>query len=291
MEDESNKKIIFRGILFVLSVFLLALIYNLFFLPNDLVIGGVSGLAIVIQRTTGLNATVFIYVATIFLIFMSYIFLGKEKTKNSIIGSILYPIMISVTVPISNLLIPYFESVDIFIIAIISAIIYGFGNGIVFRYGFSTGGTDIITSILTKFLKLSEGKTMLFSNIIIILIGGYVFGLNLLLIDLIILYLSTLVLDKIMFDLSNSKVFYVFTRKEKAVTDIVLNVFKTGFTILPTKGGYSHKNGTLIMAVLPNREYYHFKNRILEVDEKAFFIICDCYESFNGYMKENIPYM
>lgn len=291
MKLETNRIVIFRGTLFVLSVFLLALCYNLLFLPNDLVIGGVSGLAIVLQKAIGLNATLFIYVSTIFLICMSFIFLGKEKTMNSIIGSILYPIMITFTAPIAEVLIPYFADVDIYIIAIISAIVFGFGNGIVFRYGFSTGGTDIITSILTKFFKLSEGKTMWFSNVVVILIGGYIFGLNLMLLDLLILYVSTLVLDKVMFDLSNSKVFYVFTRKEEEVIDIILNTFKTGFTAIPTKGGYSHKKGTIIMSVLPNREYYHFKNKILECDSKAFFIICDCYESFNGYKKENIPYM
>lgn len=289
--DSENKKTIFRGSLFVVSVFLLALVYNLLFLPNHLVIGGVSGLAIVVQKVTGISATTFIYASTVFLLIMSYIFLGKEKTKNSIIGSILYPVMITFSAPVAEVLLPFFKDVDMYIIAIISAIIFGFGNGIVFRYGFSTGGSDIVTSILTKFFKFSEGKTMLASNIIVIAFSGYIFGLNLMLIDLLILYISTIVLDKVMFDISNSKVFYVFTRKEDEVTNVILNVFKTGFTILPTKGGYSHKNGTVIMAVLPNRDYYHFKNRILEIDEKAFFIICDCYESFNGYMKENIPYM
>lgn len=291
MGFESNKKTIFRGTLLVFSVFVLALCYNLFFLPNDLVIGGVSGLAIVIQKATGFNATTFIYICTIFLILLSYLLLGKDKTKNTIIGSILYPIMITFTAPIAEVLIPYFTFDDIYLIGIISAILFGFGNGIVFRYGFSTGGTDIITSILTKFFKLSEGKTMLFSNLFIICIGGTIFGLYLMLIDLMILYVSTLVLDKVMFDISNSKVFYVFTRKEEDVKDVILNKFQTGFTVIPTKGGYSHEKGTIIMAVLPNRDYYHFKQKILEVDKKAFFIICDCYESFGGYKKENIPYM
>lgn len=291
MEKELNKKIIIRGIIFVWSVFLLALCYNLIYVPNNLVIGGVSGLSIVFNEITGYSARSFIYVATVILLCMSYIFLGKEKTHNTIIGSILYPIMVSITLPIAEVLIPYFESVDIYILAIISAIVSGFGNGIVFRYGFSTGGTDIITSILTKFLKLSEGKTMLFSNVVVIILGGFVFGLNLMLLAILILYVSTIVLDKVMFDISYSKVFYVFTKKESEVTSVILEEFKTGFTILPTKGGYSHKDGFLIMTVLPNRDYFKFKNRILEIDNKSFFIICDCYESYNGYKKENIPYM
>lgn len=291
MEEENKKRTVFRGCLFVFSVFLLALCYNLIYVPNNIVIGGISGLSIVVHEATGFSPTLFIYICTVTLLCLSYFILGYEKTRNSLIGSVLYPIMITLSWPIANFLIPYFEQVDIYILAIIASIIFGFGNGIVFRYGFSTGGTDIITSILTKFFKLPEGKTMLFSNISIICIGGYVFGLNLMLLDLIILYVGTLILDKIMFDISDSKVFYVFTRNEEKVTNVILNEFKTGFTVIPTKGGYSHKEGTLIMTVLPNREYFRFKQEILEMDNKAFFIICDCYESYNGYKKENIPYM
>lgn len=291
MSEESDKIIVFRGVLFVFSVFILAVCYNLFFLPNNLVIGGVSGLAIVIQEMFDIDATVFIYISTIVLVLLSFLLLGKDKTLNTIIGSLLYPIMITFTAPICACLLPYFTFDDVYIIAIISAILFGFGNGIVFRYGFSTGGTDIITSICTKFFKVSEGKSMWFSNILVILLGGYIFGLYLMLVNLMILYVSTLVLDKVMFDISNSKVFYVFTREEKKVIDVILNEFKTGFTIMPTKGGYSHDDGTIIMAVLPNREYFYFKNRILDIDEKAFFIICDCYESFGGYKKEYLPFM
>ncbi|MFI3260745.1 MAG: YitT family protein [bacterium] len=290
-EREIEKRVICRGLMFVFSVFLLALCYNLFFLPNNLVIGGVSGLAIIFQGITGMSATVFIYGATIILIILSYFLLGKVKTKNTIIGSIMYPLMITFTEPIAKFLIPYFEFSDLYLISIIAAIIYGFGNGMVFKYNFSTGGTDIITSIVSKYLKFPEGKAMLLSNILIIIIGGFAFGLYLMLLDLIILYISSLVLDKVLFEISDSFVFYIFTHKEEEVVDLIKNEFQTGFTIMPTKGGYSHKKGEMIMAVFPNREYFHFKNRILETDPDAFFIICDCYESYGGYKKENIPYI
>ena len=290
MNNELKKDLI-KGFLFVFSVFLLALCYNLFFVPNNLVVGGISGLSIVVQKVFNINATYFIYGATVVLVIASHLFLGKERTSNTLIGSILYPIMITISAPIAAYLIPYFKFDDIYLIAFISAVIFGFANGLVFRFGFSTGGTDIITSIFTKIFKLPEGKSMWITNVVIILFGGYVFGLYLMLINLIILYVSTIVLDRVMFDLSNSKVFYVFTRKEEEIRDLILKEFHTGFTIMPTKGGYSHQDGIIIMTVLPNRAYYHFKSRVLEVDKKAFFIICDCYESQGGYKKRNIPFM
>ena len=285
------KSILNKGILLVFSVFLLALCYNLFLLPNNLTVGGVSGIAIVVQEICGFDSTLFIYISTIFLIITSFIFLGKKTTLNTILGSIMYPIMITLTAPIANYLLPYFEFNDIYLIAFMSAILLGFANGLVFRYNFSTGGTDIITLICTKYFKIPEGKAMFASNIIVIILGGYVFGLYLMLINLLILYINSLVLDKIKFDLSDSKIFYVFTHKEDKVITMILDGFNTGYTIMPTQGGYSHKEGSVIMAVLPNREYFSFKNAIVHTDPKAFFIVCDCYESFGGYKKKNIPFL
>ncbi len=291
MIEDINKGIIIRGVLFVLSVFLLALCYNLFFLPNNLVIGGVSGLAIVVSEIAPINPTTFIYGSNIVLIIISYILLGKEKTKNTVIGAILYPIMITFSLPIAEFLLPYFQFSDLWLTALIASLLFGFGSGMVFRYGYSTGGSDIMISIVSKYLKFPEGQSMLMLNIIIISFAGFVLGIEMMVYALIMLYISSLVLDKVMFDISNSKVFYVFTRNEKEVEKVILDEFKTGFTVLPTKGGYSHQDGTLIMAVLPNREYYHFKNRILATDPKAFFIISDCHESQGGYKKKNIPYV
>lgn len=288
MNMNENKEEIIKGLIIVFSVFILALCYNLFFLPNNLVVGGVSGLAIVLQESMGINPTLFIYASTGVLLILSYIILGKDKTMNTVVGSILYPVMITATVPIANYLIPYFNFNDIYLIAFMSAILYGLGNGLVFRYEYSTGGTDIVTSIFAKLFKFPEGKSMLLSNILVIFLGGYVFGLYLMLINLMILYISSLVLDKVMFDISNSKVFYIYTKEDEKVKKIILEEFKTGFTIMPTVGGYSHSKGTLIMAVLPNRDYFSFKSRILEEDDKAFFIITECFESMNGYKKKNI---
>lgn len=291
LELNSKENVLSRGLLLVFAVFILALCYNLFLLPNNLVVGGVSGIAIVLYAVTGFNPTSFIYIATIILITMSFLILGKTKTMNTIIGTVLYPVFITLSAPIATYLLPYFQFDDIYLVAFISALLLGFGNGMVFKYNFSTGGTDIITSIISKIFKTPEGKAMFVSNILIIICGGYVFGLYLMLINLMILYVNSLVLDKVMFDLSDSKVFYIFTHKEKKVITVILDDFNTGYTILPTKGGYSHEEGSIIMAVLPNREYFRFKNEILEVDEKAFFIVCDCYESFGGYKKKNIPFL
>ena len=99
---QSTLSVIFRGTALVLGVFLLALCYNTLLLPNNLVVGGMSGLSIIFQEVFGWDARTFIYISTFALLLISFIFLGKEKSYNTILGSILYPIMISITSPIAT---------------------------------------------------------------------------------------------------------------------------------------------------------------------------------------------
>ena len=103
--------------------------------------------------------------------------------------------------------------------------------------------------------------------------------------------ISSVFIDKILYGISDSKVFYIFTRKPKILKKVILEEFESGFTILPTKGGYSHTRGSLLMVVVSNRDYYKFKNKILEIDPNAFFVIDDCYEVNGGMRKSNIPFL
>ena len=94
-----------------------------------------------------------------------------------------------------------------------------------------------------------------------------------------------------MYGISDSKLFYIFTRKPRIMKKIILEEFESGFTILPTKGGYSHTRGSLLMVVISNRDYYKFKTKILEIDPDAFFIIDDCYEVNGGVKRANLPFI
>ena len=289
--NKKKRQIVLDGIFFVLSFFLLGICYNLFFVPNELVIGGLSGLSIIVNKVFNLTPSTFILITNIFLLTISFILIGKEKTFNSVLGSILYPVMIAITLPIVNTIIPYFQFNDFRIIVIFSALLNGVSMGLIFKYGFTTGGTDILVQIISKYIKIPEGRAILAINSIIIFIASLTFGITKAFYAIVVLFLSSMIFDKVLFEQSNSKVFYIYTKKTKEVKKVILKEFKTGFTIMPTVGGYSHKKGELIMSVLPNRYYYSFKSRILDVDPDAFFVINDCYESQGGYRKKNIPFL
>ena len=169
--------------------------------------------------------------------------------------------------------------------------IYGFAYGIIYKVGFDTGGSDILIRIVNKYLHMPEGKSSVVVQGIIILIGGIVFGINQMIYAIIILVLYTGIMDKIIIGISDSKMFFVYTRYSKKVTDFILNDLHTGVTILETEGGYTKEKRDTLMCVVPNKDYYIFKETILEIDPDAFFIIHDCYEVQGGVKDKNLPFI
>ena len=286
-----DKEIIMDGVLFVIGVFLYALCFNLFLIPNDLVVSGFSGVAIVFQRLFNWSPSLFIYIMNGLLLLICPIFLGWKATKKNIAGSIMYPLMITISAPVATFLNNYVIGDDFYLILLLSIMLYGISSGFIYRGGFSTGGSDIIMQIFNKYFKISESKAMIFANGLIILIGMIVFGFNKGVYSLIILICSTYFIDKIMFGLSDSKVFYIYTKKVRKVKSLIINDFQTGFTSIPSRGGYSKKSGFLIMCVVSNRDYYEFKQRLLEIDPNAFLIINRCFEVNGGVKRSNMPFM
>ena len=291
-QDNSDvKEALIEGILFVVGVFLYALCFNLFLIPNDLVVSGFSGVAIVVPKLFGWPASTFIYITNAILLVVSFIFLGWKLTKRNIAGSIMYPLMITVSEPIANFWDNYIIGDDFYLVLLFAIILYGVSSGLIYRTGFSTGGSDIIMQILNKYLNISESKAMIVANSLIIIIGMIVFGFNKGVYSFIILICSTYFIDKIMFGLSDSKVFYIYTKKLRKIKKLILDDFQTGFTSIPSRGGYSQKRGFMIMCVVSNRDYYLFKQKILEIDPQAFIIINSCYEVNGGVKRRTLPFL
>ena len=297
MDISKIKEVIFkrdfykRFAVILFGVFLLALNYNLFLLPNHFVIGGTTGLSIVFQDLFGWNPQVFIYITTILLIVISFLTLGFEQTSVSIVGSIMYPFFITLTEPLARFLSQYVVFDNIVLLIIVTASLYGFAYGIIYKMGFDTGGSDIAIRIVNKYFHMSEGKCSMYVQGAIILVGGFVFGINQMIYAIIILVIYTNLMDKIIIGISDSKLFFVHTKRKEEVEHFILEELHAGVTILQTQGGYTKEKTSILMCVVPNKDYYLFKEMILEMDPAAFIIINDCHEVQGGVKRRNLPFI
>ena len=287
--DMVNKKNMFlRIVITLIGTILLAMNYNLFLVQNDLVIGGLSGTSIVFKKIFSWNPTIFIYVATGILVLIGIFLLDKKVIFKGLFVSLLYPFFITFTEPLCNILLKYLQFDDKIIIALVSALLFGFANGIIYKADFNTGGSDVLMKIISKYGKTTEGKATFAMNIVIIFMGGIAFDINNVVYSAIILYLSTLIIDKMLIGISKSKLFYIRTSEVEKVKEFIIKELKTGVTIINVEGGYSNKKSKLLMCVVDNKDYYLFRESVLTIDPKAFFIIDDCYEVAGGVKRERI---
>ena len=288
INEVERKNFLIRLIFFTLASFLYGIIYNTFLVPNNIVIGGMSGLAIVIKEIIGLSTTVFINISTLILVIISYFVLGKDKAIYTIIGSIIFTLLLSFTSTFSYNLQGYLKNE--FLIVLVSSISIGIANGIIYRSGFNTGGSDILASILNKYFKIPIGQCNSIINTFIIMNGAFLFGITKTIYAIFILTVSSKIIDLVMLGVNDSKMIYIKSKNWKNLEKYIVNDLKLGVTEIGNKGGIFIDKEPTLLVILPFDEYYNFKYHILKYDSKAFIAAHDCYAIQNGYSKKILPF-
>ena len=202
--------------------------------------------------------------------FFSFIFLGRKSTARSIIGSILYPFLVEVTsyvIPAVNL-----NNMEPIVLVVCGGVLSGLGSGLVYRVNYSTGGSDVLNQIISKLTKRPISFSMMITSAIIIILGYLTFGIE------SVVYIISILVDKVMIGISESKSFYIITEYETEVKKFLLGNLKHGVTIIDARGGYTGNVIKMIMCVVPTKEYINIKENILNIDKKALILVSDTYE-------------
>lgn len=275
-----TKNRLFRTSIFICGVLIYAISFNLFFFPNDIVSSGTTGLSIIVHELTGMESSLFVLIFSLSLLVVSYLFLGRHNTVKALLGSILLPVFLEFSEIYQQLL--GLENISLFLQIFIGGALMGLGNGLVLKSGFSTGGFQIIYQILYNKLGISIGKSTLWLNGTLILIGGLFFGFSKSLYAIIATYISSVVTDKVMLETSATKTFYIITNKDKEISQYITQILGHGVTKMNARGGTDNDSKKILMCAVPTRQYFEMKNTIQEIDEEVFFLITDTYEIYGG---------
>lgn len=264
---------------FFVGVLCVAFAFNLFILPNKIVYG-MSGVGVIFNSIFGIDPSTVILIGSLILLCMSYFLLGKEKTMNSILGSLAVPFMIKVTQFIPQYI--KIDTQDPLLLTLFGATITGFGLGLVFKAGYTTGGTDILNQIVSKYFHMSLGSAMYCTDGLIVASSFFFFGASKLLYSIISLYIISIMTDKVILGISSSKAFYIITDHETAVKKFIMEHLSHGVTVLDGRGGFTGNHQKVIMCIIPTKEYFVAKEGIHEIDNNAFFLVTDAYEVSGG---------
>ena len=260
----------------LIAVFILALLYNFFIEPAYLVIGGINAVAVLSKYLFRINPKITLTIASLFFLIISYIFLGKEKTKGTLLATIAYPIFVYLTEYLKPLI--HINMDDMLIMCIFIGAVGGICNGFIYKAGFTNGGLPVISSILFEKFRIPIGKTNLVLNSILIIIGGYYFGLTMIMYAIIINYINSGVVDKILLGISKNKSIYIITEKSDEIKKFIVNEMKHSVTTLKGEGSFSQKNKNVILSVIPTKEYFQVTESIKLIDPDVFYVVSDAYE-------------
>ncbi len=284
LDENIIKKIYKKGRLvryaqFIAGVALVAIAFNLLVMPSSIVYG-MSGVGVMLNFLFEFDPSLVILIGSLILLVLSYFLLGKEQTVNSILGSLAVPLFIKLTENIDTYI--KISNDDPFLIVIVGAAITGFGLGLVFKSGFTTGGTDILNQIVSKYFKMSLGNAMFFTDGLIIASSIFVFGWTKFMYSIVSLYIISIMTDKVVLGISKSKAFYIITTHESEVKKFITTYLNHGVTVLEARGGYTGDHKKMIMCIIPTKQYYIAKEGIHNIDPNAFFVVTDSYEVFGG---------
>lgn len=280
------QKEIMNFIWLIIGCLLIAVTFNLFCVPNNYVVGGVSGIAIIFNHLFNMNVSYVILIGNIILTIIGILVLGLKDTTKSILGSIIYTLCVYLT---ENLSINI-EFSSVFLNIIVTGVLFGIGCTIVYLVGYTTGGIDILGLIFHKKYGVSFGKSSFIMNMIILAIGTFIFGVEMLVVALIIRFLESKIIDNFLIGISDSKVLFINTKKIDKVKKHIIEEVGSGISELKITGGYKKEDKEVIMCVVPTEKYLLLKNEIIKIDKEAFITIIDAYEVYGGTNRYKLPF-
>lgn len=267
-------------LLVVIGILVCSISFSVFFIPYDIVPSGVAGISVIFHKLFNLNEVITISLLSVMFLIIGYLFLGKEDVKKSILGTILFPLFIY----LFNLLVKKIDlSIDNNLLtAIVGGVSLGFGLGLIYREDHYIGGLDIFNRIIDRNININYSIITFITDIIIIIIGGIVFGFSAFVYSAVSIFIYRMMIEKVNVGIGDNKSFYIITSHAESIKKMIINDLGHGATILKGKGAYSNENRDIIFVVIPKRDYYRLKDGIKRIDKKAFFVVSSSYEVGGG---------
>ncbi len=270
---------------------LLGIAIQKFYLPHNLVTGGFSGISIILTRMLENRFDIHISVAVLNLclnvplFIVTFFLLGYRMVIRSFFATI------SLTVTLSVLaMLPTFDT-DLILASLFGGVFSGLGLGLVISKFSTTGGTDLVSMIIKKYLKHFDVSRLLFMiDSTIIICGLFAFGIENCMYAIISVYVCAKVIDGVLEGLNFAKIAYIITEKHNEISNEIFDKIDRGVTGLESIGMYTKNKKVTLMAVISIKEIPALKQLVKEIDPKAFIIFSDAREVFGeGFGKiENI---
>ena len=254
-------------VMITLGLFCYAFGFTAFILPEEIVIGSVSGLSSLLHYWLGWNVAATYYIINIILLAIAFRSVGKQFVLRTIIGATIATIFMAVLQPMFPK--PIIEQ-QTFMNVILGAVLCGLGLGTVFTHNGSTGGTDIIAAMVAKYSTISFGRTMMYCDVLIICSSWLLFhSIDKIVYGLIFMVIYSVTADRVINNTRQSVQFQIISKKWKEIADNVIQEAHRGCTILEGTGWYTKDDVKIVMVMCRKHESINIFRIIKETDREA----------------------
>ena len=244
---------------------------DLFYTPNRIVNGGVSGIATILFHTFGIQPGVSYFIINITLLIVAWKRLGFTFVKDTIVGVAILSAFVQLFTYIPPI------TSDVFLATVFGSALYGVGIGLTLIEGASTGGTDILGRLVQcLFPYVKIGSLLLIADAIVIVLSFCIFRtVDIALYGIIAVFLASFSINFLISKLNISKLAFVITERGVEISDDLVSNSPRGVTIIDSVGAYTKENKKVLLCALKENEIPEFQKQVLALDDQAFIIFSE----------------
>ncbi|WP_245208741.1 YitT family protein [Gottfriedia endophytica] len=273
-------KLIKRGLFITAGSALMAICLKAFFIPTDIIDGGIVGISLILSHLTSVELGIFLFVLNLPFVLVGYKQIGKTFAFSTLLGISLMSVFTSLFSNIKPV------TTDPLLAAIFGGMGVGIGVGLVIRYGGSLDGTEIIAILLNKKTPFSVGEVVMTFNVFILGSAGFVFGWDKAMYSLIAYYIAFKTIDLTIEGFQDTKSVWIISDHDKEIGDALNDRLGRGVTYLHGEGGFNGDPKNVVFTVISRLEEAKLKAIVEDIDDHAFVAIGNIADVKGGKFKK-----
>lgn len=262
----------YRSYFFItLGAMLVAMAIQLFFIPNQIAPGGVSGIGLILNRLIpAVSVSTYVLGLNIVLFIVAFRILGGGFGFKTLYASFSLSIFMWI---LENVIRPANITEDLMLASLVGILLLGTGLGLVFNQDASTGGTDIVAKILQKYFHLSMGLSMTLIDLLVVLLVALMFGLERGLYAGLATFLNGVVINRVVGGFNEKKQVFIISSEKEKIRAFIVHEIERGATIFTGEGAFSGESNYVIYSVLSTKEFVRLKTFLRENVPEAFITV------------------
>ena len=268
--------IFYRYLMVTIGCVIMGIAFNTFYLPNNLLSGGISGIALISYYLFGLPVGIVSIILNIPLFILAYKFMDKEYIVGALYGMLTFSFCLDAFRFLSETVLVH----DKMLSCIAGGAMYGIGAALMYRVGGSGGGMDIVGAIIQKYYSISINNCNFIFNIFLLFVGSFLFGIEPVLYTLLTMFVMNKTCNAFVIGFDFKKNIIIISDNPEPIAEAIIKVVGRGVTYLHGEGAYTHQQREILFVVAKLTQTAKIRSIVREIDPNAFMIIHDVNDVF-----------